>query len=202
MTPARERLVALACLGVGGGLALVAATAPWGRATVSAAGLPAVTVELTGTDLAPALPALGLLALAGVVGVLATRGAGRRAAGAVLALAGLGLAGSALAVGRAPRTAALAPLAAQLGVSEASPSALTTSAWWVVALLAGALVLAGGALTLVRGGRWTEMSRRYEPTAEAAVATTPADAWAALDRGVDPTLEAAPGPADRGDLPQ
>jgi uncharacterized membrane protein (TIGR02234 family) len=202
VTPARERLVALGCLAAGGGLTLVAATATWSQATVAPAGLPAVTVTLTGSELAPALPALGLLALAGVVGVLATRGVARRAAGALLALAGVGLVLTAGDVGRSGRSAAQGPLADRLGVSEVDPTSFTASAWWAVAVLAGLLVAVGGILTAVHGGRWSTMSRRYDAPAAPARAVTPADAWTALDHGVDPTLDAAPGPVDPGDLPQ
>lgn len=213
MTPTRERGLALGLLAAGGALVLAAAAAGWVVATASAEGLPAVSVEVTGGAAAPALPALGLLALAGVVGVVATRGRLRRVVGGALAAAGAAVVVVAVSTGRSPVATARAPLAEQLGVDAVEPTAVTSSAWWLVAVLGGLLVLGGGALSALRGHRWSALSARYGAAGRAddgrvdagspddgraGRAAGPAQAWDALDRGEDPTLA----PGDGGDLPQ
>src|SRR5262249_60811039 len=73
------------------------------RARVSAD----VTGGVAGRDLGPAVPALGLVGLAALVGLLGTRGRGRSALGAVLALCGV-----ALVLLAGPHLAAPSPAAA------------------------------------------------------------------------------------------
>ncbi|MGW2222707.1 Trp biosynthesis-associated membrane protein [Nonomuraea sp. NPDC001684] len=80
--------------------------------------------------------------------------------------------------------------------------------WPVVAGLGALLLLAGGVLAAVRGGRWAGMSSRYDRAADAtderaggrpgAVAATARrghedrELWDALDRGDDPTESPEP----------
>jgi uncharacterized membrane protein (TIGR02234 family) len=67
-------------------------------------------------------------------------------------------------------------------------------------MFGGLVLLAAGALTVVRGRHWPGMSSRYEtPAARASretasvreQSTTPKGLWDALDRGEDPTTPSA-----------
>jgi len=193
VTSQRQYPLALGLIGLGSGLALVAGGAVWVRASAADPGLPAVRLDLTGYQLAPAVLALGLVSLAGVVAVVATRGVGRRAAGTLLLVAGAGQGVTAAGVGLRPDAAAAGPLAARLASGAPAQPLLDPTGWWLATVLGGALVVAGAALVVVRGGSWPGLSRRFEGTATRPV--RPGDAWAALDRGEDPT-------ADRPDLPE
>lgn len=173
MAPRRELLVAIGLILLGSALALLASTQQW----VSVAGL----VEVTGTrgrQLSPAAFALGLVGLAGLVAVLATRSLGRRIVGALVVLAGVGLVWASI-VGPSSDVGWTA-----YGTPTDDPVA---TAWPWVSVAGGVLVLLGGLLTVLRGGRWPGMSSRYErPSGQARSGED--DTWRALDRGEDPTV--------------
>lgn len=172
MAPRRELLVALALVLVGAALALLASTQPW----VSIAGL----VEVTGTrgrQVSPGAFALGLVGLAGLVAVLATRSLGRRIVGALVVLAGLGLVWTS-GWARSDRGWA------GYGLPAGEPS---STVWPWVSVAGGVLLVLGGVLTLVRGGRWPGMSSRYDRPSRRS-RTSEDDTWRALDRGEDPTV--------------
>ncbi len=159
-------------------------------------------LQLTGRAVDSASTALALVALAGVVAVLATRGSGRVVIGAVLAVAGTGLVWRAVA-----GATAVGPLRARafvqshpgIGVDPGAVSRVTVhSGWAVLSACCGLLVLAAGLVIMLRGRHWASMSARYEAPAarddvDAQTALTRASAalWGALDRGQDPTGEPA-----------
>jgi len=171
-------------------LVLLAASRPWAagvREAGAATGLTGVEAP-AGGDLGPVLTPVALAGLAGVVAVLAARGFGRRIVGALLALCGLtaGL-GTWAATGRDVVRAWL--------VEHNVLAATATLTWdevllWpVLAGLGALLTLAGGIAVVVRGGRWTAMSERYERSSGQAAPKAADDRslWDALDRGDDPT---------------
>jgi uncharacterized membrane protein (TIGR02234 family) len=194
----REMAAAVVGLAAAGGLALSTGGQTWLTATVARPEpLPPVTEQLTGSALAPLVPAGGLVLLAAAVALVAVRGAGRVLVGLLAAVAGGVLGWSGL---RTLATDADAAAAGVLG-SGTPGSTVTTAvsaAWPVLALVAGLLAVAAGLLTVLRGRTWPGMGRRYERAATAAPAA-PArarrqtdedralDAWRALDRGEDPT---------------
>ena len=197
-TDRRAMAAAVVGLAAAGGLALSTGGQTWLTATVARPEpLPPVTEQLTGSELAPLVPAGGLLLLAAAVALVAVRGAGRVLVGLLAAVAGGVLGWSGL------RTLVTGGDAAAAGVlgSGTPGSTVTTAvsaAWPVLALVAGLLAAAAGLLTVVRGRTWPGMGRRYERAAAAApTAPGPArrrtdedralDAWRALDRGEDPT---------------
>lgn len=196
MTPRRQYLATLVLLAAGGVLGFAAASRPWGSARTPSTLSGATEVSVSGSDLSPVAPALCLVALAAVVAVPAVRRAGRRVVGVVLAVLGGGLAVVAVQAlidleGRIRAWVADGPgLAGSVDEVSASP-------WWPVALaVAGAMILAAGVLTLVRGPRWPSMGARYErPQSKRGESTPgsddeptdPRQAWDALDRGDDPT---------------
>jgi uncharacterized membrane protein (TIGR02234 family) len=203
MSPRREYAVALGTLAAGAVLALLALQPVWLRGTAPSAGGSRVPVSLTGRELVGWAWALALVALAGVVGVVAARGAWRRAVGVAVTAAGLGLMAAAVTVAVSPAPRARDALVGSLGADVAAGTTLGALAPWCWLLaLGGALVTAAGVVTVLHGGRWPVMAARYDRSAPAA-RTTPrsGDAWAALDRGEDPTLAPGERPRD-GHLPE
>ena len=80
---------ALLGLIIGGALALFASGRSWQTVTAHRARpLADDVLEVTGRTLHPAVTGLAVVALAGVVGILASRGIARRIIGAVLVIAG------------------------------------------------------------------------------------------------------------------
>jgi hypothetical protein len=165
--------VVTAAVAIGGGLVLLGATRTWSSESVPQPPplSPVVTVH-TGASLAPALPALALVALAGAGGLLATRGVVRRLVGALLTAAALGC------------------VVLVVGVLVGGG----VGAGWPLACLLGACLFgAGGVLAVRDGARWAVMGSRYargdaRPRQQQ---TTPADPelWDAIDRGEDPTRD-------------
>jgi uncharacterized membrane protein (TIGR02234 family) len=204
----RERAEYAAALStdlLGGAAALLISTRPWQTVwTPRPRPFADDVLQLTGRSLDPASTALALVALAGVVAVLATRGVPRRLVGVALALAGGALIWRAVlggsAVGQARARNLVASLHSGLGVDAAAVSRVTVHPVWpALSAVAGVLVLAAGALIAVRGHRWRAMSAKYEAPAGGATGGDPerdrarrdASLWAALDRGDDPTRHGA-----------
>ena len=183
----------LSALVVGGTMCLVFAGRAWGEAAVDD-GLTTTTEQATGRDLLPLAPAVGLLALAAVVAIPATRHVGRLAVGLVLALAGLATAIGSVRLAR-DLSSQVISWASQ---GEAAESVHGATARPAAALLTGAggLLVAGvGVAVLGRGRTWPGMGRRFdrdggtggEPQTDAPRSVSSRDTWDALDRGDDPT---------------
>lgn len=180
----REMAGVLAVLGVAAAELLLAAGRTWVRTAADAGRLEAARAQ-TGSALAPGLPALALVGLAGVVAVLATRGRLRLVVGLVVTVDGLGALALAL---------------------TAPPSGADTGGWRWVAVVAAVVVALAGVAIAVRGRRWPTMGGRYDApsgaTATGAAGASHADApdpagaqpaaqdralWDAIERGDDPT---------------
>jgi uncharacterized membrane protein (TIGR02234 family) len=179
---------------IGAGGALLVAVRHWQTiSTPRPAPRAADVLHLTGRTVDSAPTALALVALAGVVAVLATRGVLRRVVGVVLVLSGAGLVWRAIAssdavsVGRARSLVGSRHVTVDL--TGVTPQVTTHALWPVLTGLCGLLVAAAGALIAWRGHRWQVMSARYEaPTDEAQQQARAATTlWSALDRGEDPT---------------
>lgn len=188
----RELGIAVVLSAAAGGLALSSSGQDWARLTVvRRAPLPPVDAVLSGGQVAPLVPATGLVLLAAAVALFAVRGVGRVAVGLFMALAGGALGWS----GLRPLVGRLAVDAASVTSAGASPGARVvtsvSAAWPVVALVAGVLGVLAGVLVTLRGRGWPAMGRRYERPGAAAPPVTADDraaaAWRALDRGEDPT---------------
>ncbi len=194
----------------GGLLAVLAGGRTWLTVTpLASAGIASrAAVEVTGREAAPGGPALGLVALAGAVALLASGRRVRQVVAGLLVLCGAGLVAVRLAFGAAVDAVAQDAVARATGTTVRGAGELVArpTAWGGVCAAAGVLVAAGAVLALVRGGRWSGPARRYEtaPVAAAAAAaagpTTPGgmaaqrdrayDAWDALSSGADPTDDA------------
>ena len=201
----REVGVVVAACAAGGGLALLAAGRPWLRLTAPRRPpFTDVVLALPGRDLEPLVAALGLVGLAGVVGLLATRRWGRLAVGCVLAAAGLLVIARSLPWLAAPGAERARDLLVESGkaggvTAGAAVTATVVPAWPLVAALGGLLLAAGGTAAALRARRWPAMSARYDkPAARAAGGPTDAALWDALDGGHDPTAPAAPPRRDPG----
>lgn len=185
MDARREYTLALSGLAGGGALALAVAQATWVEATSAEV---SYDTAFPGSEVAPGLVACALVAMAGAVGVVATRGIGRRLVGGILALVGLVVAALALHVLVSPAQVVRHPLGLVTG-GEATARVVGVSwGWCLLALLGGLAVLAGGVLTVARGSRWSVMAARYDTPAGRRRAAAP-DAWTQIDRGEDPTLD-------------
>jgi hypothetical protein len=170
LTGRRGLTVTAAACALGAALVLLAATRGWQTVhTLQPAPLPPVVRHRTGAELAPWLPALGVVALAGAGALFATRAAARLVVGALLIAAGAGIA-----------------VASLLSLGDH-----VTAAWPLLCVLGGVVVHGAGLVTARAGRSWPGMSARYErPAAPAAAPKKPAsraELWDALDRGEDPT---------------
>jgi len=180
---------------LGAALTLIFATRTWQTITVSReAPLHPLSLDLTGRKIDSLPTALALVALAGVVALLATRGVWRRIVGVLLALAGVGIVASAIVDRDGVGTTRAQDLlqAALPSVGPANDSigiGPVSSVWWVLTLMCGVLIAVAGALVAWRGHRWAGMSAKYDRSASENqdVAKRDASLWSALDRGDDPT---------------
>lgn len=191
MDARREYTTALVGLAGGGALALAVTQAGWVVARTSDVGF---DTTFRGTEVAAPVVACGLVAMAGAVGLLATRRSVRRLVGGVLALVGVVVTVIAVRVLVDPSSAVLHPLSQVTGGASAATVHIVSLAWWwcLLAAAGGLTVAAAGILTVVRSGRWAVMGTRYDGPAGGRRVATP-DAWTRLDRGEDPTVD--PGPA-------
>jgi uncharacterized membrane protein (TIGR02234 family) len=157
-------------------------------------------LHLNGRTVDSAPTAVALVALAGVIAVIATRGSWRRVIGVVIALAGVLLVWRSIAdlgaVSASRARSLVEDRHSGVEVGSAVPHVSVSPIWAILSAVCGVLVIAAGALVAARGQRWGAMSAKYERPAtreltdeELARARARADAsmWSALDRGDDPT---------------
>lgn len=184
---------------LGAALALLVATRHWQRALiVRPRPLADQALQLTGRSLDATPSALAVVALAGAVAIVATRGAGRRLVGVVLALAGAALVWRSLELLRPVSVGRARSARSAFGVDVVLPGSRVevVAAWpWLSACCAVAVAVAG-VLVALRGHRWQSLSARYDAPSsahrraeDAEQQRTRADAalWQALDEGDDPT---------------
>jgi uncharacterized membrane protein (TIGR02234 family) len=157
MAPRRQLTLAVVACVVAAGVALFAASRTWiVEVRPRPTPLPAVSVSRTGGDLAPVLPSLAFVALAGASGLVAARGRGRSVVGALLVASGAGMAAAAVVGGfMSVGSAVLADGA----TAEGEPWAFV---WATAGVLAGAAVAAVGVTALRRGMAWPAMGTAYE----------------------------------------
>ncbi len=213
----RLRLTAVcAALLLAAGSLEAAARLAWFSAGVEAVGRGVVPVTATGAGLVPALSAVALLALGAVAAAVALAGVARRALGAVVAAAGVGVG---VAVARllvvAPAPADLAALpdapagGVAVGVVSRGPGPWTAALGVVLLVAAGTVLMAGERRLHRFGSRFARRPATGSAPAPAGarpggVADPEPDraAWDALTAGRDPTAEAPlptrPGRTDGG----
>ena len=97
---------------------------------------------------------------------------------------GFGVAEAQTSVGAAGGAFVDAALGAR---TDAVPTSVAVSAWWLIATVSGLALMVCGLLALVEGPSWPRLGARYSrPSAGAAPSA--AATWDALDRGEDPTI--------------
>ncbi|GAA3082873.1 Trp biosynthesis-associated membrane protein [Streptosporangium carneum] len=194
MTAGRALWTWVAVCGAGAGLVLLAAGRDWATVTYGTRAVPVPAAEL-----APALGPAAWAALAAVVAVLATRGVWRRIVGVVMALCGVGVIVGAWSGGRPGAGLAVAAEHAPMAAGTTDVVRIANAlAWPLTAGAGGLLLLAGGVVAAVVGGRWPGMSERYDRHGHGAEAAGRAPArgaptdralWDAIDLGADPTAD-------------
>ncbi|HEX3004301.1 MAG TPA: Trp biosynthesis-associated membrane protein [Angustibacter sp.] len=184
---------------VGAAVTLLATSRAWVHASVDDPVVGLVTVSASGRQAAPVVPAVALVALAGAAALLLARALGRRVAGTLLVLAGAAGVAASVSVLRTPESGVAELITKAVGVTGSTPTAVDVSAWPWLAVVGCALVAVGGAVAVLRAGRWSRPRSRYEapadPTAPevepdgpaSAEAADPGTTWDALSRGEDPT---------------
>jgi uncharacterized membrane protein (TIGR02234 family) len=199
----------------GGLLAVLAGSRTWATAVPAQVGAGLASVPVGGRDAAPGSVALGLVAAAGAI-VLVTSGRVVRYVVAVLLVAaGVGIAAGGMWVG-VDRAALVADALGRASGTTGGPvgGSASATAWPLVAVAAGVLVLAGALVSLAGTHRWDAPSRRFDVPAATDATTAAAaggsasdrdraiDTWDALSVGADPTDDAQRGSPSRRAVPR
>lgn len=175
-----------------------ASAATWIHATVETT-LQPLTVDVPGSDAAPAVTALGLVAGAAAVASTLAGRVLRTIVGAVVALAGVGAIFAVLSVTADPGNASRGTVGTQTGAVGTGGEYAVTAFPWLALVAAVALILCGIWLMLVARNAGRKAGRRYDRDALAGnkaestgermttVHSNDIDAWDAFTRGEDPT---------------
>lgn len=175
----RSALVAATAIAIGAIIVLLSSSPAWVRVTLRVSG---ASVRLTGGNAAAAAVPLALVAAAGLIAMALVRSWIRRILAVVIAAAGVGVLIAAVGVIADPHR--VARDSSKVKSAGQFVNVHVTAAPYIC-VLGALLIIAGGVLAAVLGGRWPNPTRRYERAA--AKAGRPVDAWEALERGEDPT---------------
>jgi uncharacterized membrane protein (TIGR02234 family) len=209
MSRARREMVLVVVLTVvGAGVLLLVSGQTWAHAVVREPPLPQTVVNLPGRTVAPLVAALGIVGLAAVIALLATRGIARVVIGAVIAICGAVVVAATASVSATDvrNGSALRDRASAAALRDAQVSVRLES-WRHVAAAGGLVLVAAGLFAAARGRTWSGMGRRFdaptlapsqpavpaagvaeEPAGRAADDADDADLWARIERGDDPTV--------------
>lgn len=167
------------------GLTAVAAGRDWAGADGDAAGV-RVTGTVSGSEAAPLVLALGLVALASWGVVLVLRGRSRQVAAVVGLVAAAGALAALVGGYGAAQDAAVEAVMAEGATGDAFVTSLT--GWYWTTGVAAALTFVTLAVAVRKAPGWPAMGSRYDaPGTRAAAPATDQDLWRALDEGHDPT---------------
>ncbi len=173
------------------GLTAAVTVPTWFTTTGTTALQGTVTVEVTGSQAAPAVLAAAVAILAAVAAVGLVGRAGRWVVAVVVVACGLLVAAASLGVTADPVAAVTPVVAAKTGVgTPAGP--VVTSVWPWVAVGVGVLDAVAGVWFVRVSRAWSGPSRRHEsaPVGTAAPSAAEPDErsdWDALSRGDDPS---------------
>ncbi|ODT22128.1 Trp biosynthesis-associated membrane protein [Microbacterium sp. SCN 69-37] len=200
---ARARSYAVLAIIAGGALAIISSTQTWLDVALDAGATASLTVA--GAKAFTLLAPLSLAALALGLALTVVGRVLRYAFGAVaVVIGGTLLVGAARIAIEHPVDAVAAAVTTATGLSGTEAIAglvatITATPWPWLTVVAGALIGAGGILTLATSHRWRGSGRRYRtdaasasatPAASGAAASRPHDAidsWDDLSHGDDPT---------------
>ena len=173
---------------LGAALTLLSTSRAWVRAAVDDPVVGHVAVAASGRQAAPVVPAVALVALAGGAALLLARTVGRRVAGLLLVLAGAAGVAATVTLLRVPESGVADLVTKAVGVTGRAPASVDVSGWPWFAVAGCALVVVGGAVAVLRAGRWVRRADRFEaPGAQPVDDGDPGTTWDALSRGEDPT---------------
>lgn len=175
----RSAVVAALAIAVGAVIVLLSSSPAWIGVTLRVSG---AQVRLTGGTTAAAAVPLALVAAAGLIAMALVRSGIRRVLAVLVAAAGVGIL---IVVVRAIADPARVARASSKVRSAGEAASVHLTAAPYICLLGAVLIIVGGVVAAIFGGRWPGPTRRYERAA--AKASRPVDAWDALERGEDPT---------------
>jgi uncharacterized membrane protein (TIGR02234 family) len=196
--PVVEYATTVVVLAAGAATVLLVATQDWQTIGPRAMGVSGRTLDSAPT-------ALAVVALAGVVAVIATKGRVRQLVGVLVVAAGAAaIWRSAAVLPAVSATRAEEIMRAKQSVNViggAAPEVTTHPVWGVLSVVAASLVLVAGVVVAIRGARWRGMSGRYrapgsshdarprsrDADPDGDRARRDASLWGALERGDDPT---------------
>jgi uncharacterized membrane protein (TIGR02234 family) len=197
MRTSRERLLVLALGVLGAALALLAASRTWLTVTVNDPLAAGARLHPSGHDAAALVPAAALVALAASIAAVTMRQVGRYVAGLLLVAAGAAIGAATVSVLTHPVNAAADAIRRATGRTGDLAATATAGGWPYVAVLAAVPIVLAGAVTIVRGRRWSGLSGRYDAPVPGetgggevppgAASADSGDAWDAVTRGEDPT---------------
>ncbi len=157
-----------------GAAIMVAGSVAWVRATTSSAVEATVDLTITGSVVAPAVNAGGLVILAAACALALGGVWGRRLAAGGIVVGGLLAAVSGVAGMADPRAAALSAARETVGVAVLDGPVTTTPVPWVATVL-GLVAVTLGARTIWVTGRWGAASARHEVGRPSGPQGTPSD---------------------------
>lgn len=170
------------------GLTAVVAVPTWFTTTGTTALEGTVTVQVSGSQVAPAILAAAVALLAAVAAVALVGRAGRWVVALVVVACGVLVVGTTLAVLADPAAAVTPVVADETGVGRlAGP--VTTSVWPWLAVVVGVLDALAGVWLVIASRAWAGPSRRHETAASPTASAEPDERadWDALSRGDDPS---------------
>ncbi|KIC57366.1 Trp biosynthesis-associated membrane protein [Microbacterium hominis] len=203
---ARARTLAVLAIIAGGALAIISSTQTWLDVALDAGATAALTVA--GAKAFTLLAPLSLAALALGLALTVVGRALRYVFGTIaVAIGATLLVGAARVAVQHPLDAVAAAVTSSTGLSGADAieglvSSISSTPWPWLTMPAGALVAAGGILTLATSHRWRRSGRRFQTEGSGAtdhpdtasgpdlIASRPYDAidsWDELSHGDDPT---------------
>ena len=169
----------------GAALAAVAGTREWATSSGDAAGIQ-VEAAVTGSDTAPLVSTLALVALAAWGVLLVLRGRVRRIVAGIGALASAGALAALVDAFDGAQNDAVEAVMDRGATGDVFVTSL--GGWYYAAGVGAVLALAALVVAVVRSPRWPAMGSRYDaPSARADTPVTDEDMWRALDKGQDPT---------------
>lgn len=174
-----------------GAIGLLGVTQTWISVPPPASGVQLGELSVSGTSAASAVMALTVVGLACAVSATIAGRVARYIVAAVQVLVGAGIVGFVIPVLSDPQSAAASKVASAYGVQVVSGVDYHVSAWPLVAMIGGVLMVLAGVLLAIAGRGWRS-GRRYERTAGGrTVVTTQTmddiDRWDAFTEGEDPT---------------
>lgn len=187
-----RRLYAPAVLGTlaAGGLAFFAASRTWAHLRIATDGLPSDSVDVSGSDAQPLVPALALVVVTAALAVLAASPRIRQVVGGFTVAVALAAAVIVLLGGSSLDSAVDHAVKESPAFTGSGDHDYTASTWPYVTAFAFVLAAILGGITARFGALWPTMSSRYDSPAARPTVTAPqsdAEMWKALDEGRDPT---------------